>query len=108
MPASRPVAGTLTSMSGVPLAESRWASALYVQRIVTGVAYESIVSGVAIVGRRLPAFWSFAKKSRPGWALSREPPFASAAAYTVSIACPDRRGSPAGATWWALDGLGRC
>jgi len=60
----------VTSISGLPAAASRWLSALYVQRIVIGVAPWSIVPGLAIVGTRFPAVFSFLKKSRPGWALS--------------------------------------
>src|SRR4029078_7941357 len=83
MPANRPVAGTVTSISGVPAAASRWASALYVQRIVIGVAPWSIVPGLAIVGTRFPASLSFLKKSRPGCALSSAAPFARAHAHTA-------------------------
>src|SRR4029078_11539116 len=86
MPANRPVAGTVTSISGLPAALSRCASALYVQRIVLGVAPWSIVPGLAMVGTRLPASFSFLKKSRPGCALSSEPPLASGAASTAQIA----------------------
>jgi len=76
----RPVSGTVTSIAGVPFARSRWARALQVQRTVTGVEPTSIVSAVAIFGMRLPAFWSLAKKSRPGAAFVSEPRLARAAA----------------------------
>src|SRR5438045_2216307 len=97
-PRRRPLAGTTTSIGGLPFAASLWASALYAQRIVSGVAPWSIVPGFAIVGTRFLAAASFLKKSSPGWALSSEPPFASAAAKTALYAWLDTRGSPASAT----------
>src|SRR4029078_7547047 len=82
--------------------------ALYVQRIVIGVAPWSIVPGLAIVGTRFPAVFSFLKKSRPGWALSSEPPGCeSAAAETAWIAWLLTRGSPARATWLLCDASSR-
>ena len=85
-PHSDRLAGTTTWISARSELASRLASALYVQRIVIGVSPEATVPDSAITGTRLPDSFSWAKKSRPAWASSSEPPLASAAAKTEKIA----------------------
>ena len=48
--------------------------------MLIGVSPFSTVAGVDSTGVKLPFFFSLAKKSRPGWMSSKEPPLASAAA----------------------------
>jgi hypothetical protein len=48
-----------------------------------GVSPEATVAVLPMTGTNIPASLSFLKKSRPGWALSTEPPLARAAAQTA-------------------------
>ena len=48
-----------------------------------------------MTGTKIPASFSFLKKSRPGCALSSEPPLPSAAAQTAETAWFEPVGSPA-------------
>ena len=50
------------------------------REVVEAHAEACLKAGLAIVGTKLPASFSCLKKSRPGWALSSDPPLASAAA----------------------------
>jgi hypothetical protein len=47
--------------------------------MTTGVSPDAIVAGVGSSGRKFPAWFSFWKKSTPGWMSSAEPPDCSAA-----------------------------
>src|SRR5664279_10008 len=95
MPPRRPVFGTTTVIGGLPARESLSARALYVHAMRIGVSPEATVAVLPITGTKIPASFSFLKKSRPGWALSTEPPFARAAAQTAETAWFDWVGSPA-------------
>src|SRR5438093_1354052 len=107
MPATRPGFGTTTVMGGLPLSETLSARALYVHAIRIGESPDATFAVLAMIGTKLPASLSFLKKSRPGVALSSEPPLAMAAAHTPEIAWFETVGSPARATWPLYSGLRR-
>jgi len=72
-----------------------------------GVSPDATVAGVTLVLLKMPSELSFLKKSMPGWMLSADPPFASAAAQTASNAAFALVGSPLIATWFLNAGLSR-
>ena len=90
----------MTSIGGLPLSESLSARALYVQAIRIGVSPWATVAVLPMTGTKFPASLSFLNQSRPGWALSSDPPLASAAAQTAETAWFEPVGSPASATWF--------
>ena len=72
-----------------------------------GVSPRATVAVLAMTGTKLPASLSCLKKSRPGWALSSEPPLARPAAQTAEMAWFEPVGSPARATWPLYSGFSR-
>ena len=65
-----------------------------------GASPEATVAVFAMTGTKLPASFSFLKKSRPCWAESSEPPDGKPEAHTPEMAWLETVGSPARATWF--------
>ena len=65
------------------------------------------MAGLTWVLLKMPSWFSFLKKSMPGWMSSAEPPLASAAAQTASNAALALVGSPFSATSPLYAGLSR-